>query len=207
MYTVAVSAVRIHFVCVQPASAQPSFHLFNQKCSDISESCRLCEGLPKSDDVTSVATEPIGNPSANPTTIVHYTVPKAIQVEQPNFQMTLSHRSAACEVFIDADYKEELCKPCESSQNATHRAARRISEVSATPAKPKAEKLQANVKRTRLQVNDLADHVQQLQQKIEQHGIGISKGLEKDISKIMRGQNFEARPHMKFFWQEQMKLM
>ena len=159
------------------------------------ESCRLCDGLPESDDVMSVATEPIGDPSANPTTIVRHTVPKAIQVEQPNFQVTLSYRSAACEVFIDAEYKKQLCKPCESSQHATQRAARRKSKASATPAKPKAslascgaEKLRATVKTTRLQVKDLEDRLQQLQQNIEHHGIGISEGLEKDILKIMGGQ-------------------
>lgn len=49
--------------------------------------------------------------------------------------------------------------------------------------------------------------MQQLQLKIEQQGIGISEGLEKDILKIMGGQSLEATPHMKFFWQEQMKLL
>ena len=59
----------------------------------------------------SAATEPTGNPSANPTIIVRHTLPKDIQVEQPNFQVTLSYGSAACEVFIDAEYKKDLGKP------------------------------------------------------------------------------------------------
>ena len=225
MYTVVVNA-SLEFTLFAFNWPVPDHHFIylNQKRSvkylDISEllkrieSCRLCEGLPESDDVMSVATKPIGNPSANPTTIVRHTVPKAIQVEQPNFQVTLSYRSAACEVFIDAEYKKELCKPCQSALNAIQRTARRKSKASATPAKPKAslascgaEKLQATVKTTRLQVKDLEDRLQQLQQNIEQHGIGISEGLEKDILKIMGGQNLEATPHMKFFWQEQMKLL
>lgn len=49
--------------------------------------------------------------------------------------------------------------------------------------------------------------MQQLQQSIEQHGIGISEGLEKDILKIMGGQSLETTPYMKFFWQEQIKLL
>ena len=56
-------------------------------------------------------------------------------------------------------------------------------------------------------MKDLEDRLQQLQQNIEQHGIGISEGLEKDILKIMGGQNLEAIPRMKFFWQEQIKLL
>ncbi len=69
------------------------------------------------------------------------------------------------------------------------------------------EKLRATVKSTRLQVKDLEDRLIELQSKIQQQGIGISEGLEKDILKIMGGQSLEATPHMKFFWQEQMKLL
>ena len=213
MYTVVVNA-SLEFTLFAFNWPVPDhrFIYLNQKRSvkylDISElrkrieSCRLCEGLPESDDVMSVASKPIGNPSANPTTIVRHTVPKAIQVEQPNFQETLSHRSAACEVFIDAENKKELCKPCQSALNAIQRTVRRKSKASATPAKPKAlfascgaEKLRATVKTTRLQVKDLEDRLQQLQQNIEQHRIGISEGLEKDILKIMGGQYLEATPH------------
>ena len=56
-------------------------------------------------------------------------------------------------------------------------------------------------------MKDLEDCLQQLQQNIEHHGIGISEGPEKDILKIMGGQSLEATPHMKFFWPEQMKLL
>jgi hypothetical protein len=47
----------------------------------------------------------------------------------------------------------------------------------------------------------------QLQRRIEQDGIGISETFEKDILTIMGGQNLETTPHMKFFWQEPMKLL
>ena len=96
----------------------------------------------------SVATEPIGNPSANSTTIIRHTVPKAIQVEEPHFEVKLSYRSVACDIIIDAERKEDLCKPCASSKNALKRAAsskntlkraaRRKSKASATSAKSKA---------------------------------------------------------------------
>ena len=116
-------------------------------------------------------------------------------------------------MIVSTTNKNELCKPCASASSSIKRVARKKSKASATPAKPKAslascgpEKLRATVKSTRLQVKDLEDRLQQLQQRIEQQGIGISEGLEK-ILKIMGGQSLEAIPHMKFFWQEQMRLL
>ena len=53
------------------------------------ENSRLCEGLKEDEDIMSVATDPTGNPDPNPITIVRHTVPKAIQVEEPHFEMTL----------------------------------------------------------------------------------------------------------------------
>ena len=37
--------------------------------------------------------------------------------------------------------------------------------------------------------------------------MGISGALENEILQIMGGQNFEATPHMKFFWEQQLKLL
>jgi hypothetical protein len=73
------------------------------------EKSSLCEGLQEDDDVMSVATEPIGHPSRNPTTIVHHSVPKAIQVEEPHFEVTLSYRMNDCEILVDAEHKKEVC--------------------------------------------------------------------------------------------------
>jgi hypothetical protein len=46
-----------------------------------------------------------------------------------------------------------------------------------------------------------------MQERIQEQGICIDKSLEEDIRKIMDGQNMNATPHMKFFWEEQMKLL
>ena len=177
------------------------------------ENARVCEGL-KEDDAIAVATDPTGNPDPNPNTIVRHTVPKTIEVEEPHFEVTVSHRSVACEVLVNTESDKNLCKPCASACNTVKRAARKKSKAAATPAKPKAsltacepEKLRATVKSTRLQVKDLEDRLQEFQCKIKEQGIGISESLEKDILKIMGGQTLEATPHMKFFCQEQMKLL
>ena len=175
------------------------------------ENSRLCEGLKEDEDIMSVATGPTGNPDPNHITIVHHTLPKAIQVEEPHFEVTLSYWSVACDMLVNTtvvntDHSKELCNPCASASNTMKRAARKKSKASAIPAKPKAslascgpDKLRATVKSMRLQVKDLEDRLQQLQLKIEQQGIGISESLEKDILKIMGGQSLEATPHMKFF--------
>ncbi len=175
----------------------------------------LCEGLTKQDmDIISVAVDPTGNPDPNPATFVHHTIPKTIQVEESHFKVTLSYRSVSCDILLDSEHSKEICKPCASASSAVRRAARKKSKASATPAKPKAsltacgpEKLRATVISTRLQVKDLERRLLELQQKIEQHRIGVSESFEKDILMIMGEQSLEATPHMKFFWQEQMKLL
>ena len=64
------------------------------------ENFGLCEGLTKQEmDIISVAVDPTGNPDPNPATIVHHTIPKAIQVEEPYFEVTLSYRSVSCDIF------------------------------------------------------------------------------------------------------------
>ena len=179
------------------------------------ENFGLCEGLTKQDmDIISVAADPTGNPDPNPATIVRHTILKAIQVEEPYFEVTLSYQSVSCDILLDSEHSKEICKSCASASSAVRRAARKKSKAFATPAKPKAsltacgpEKLRATVISTRLQVKDLEGWLLELQKKIEQHGTGVSESFEKDILMIMGGQSLEATPHMKFFWQEQMKLL
>ena len=69
------------------------------------------------------------------------------------------------------------------------------------------EKLRATVQATRLENKELKDRLKNLQTKIEKDGIHVSESLETDILKIMGGQNFEATPHVKFFWEQQMALL
>ena len=123
---------------------------------------------------------------------------------------SLTYRAVGCQVLTGTEHSMKSCKVCMSALNA----AKAKSKSSATPAKPIAplsacgpEKLRATVVSSRLQVKDLEDCLQELQRKIEQHGIGVSEALEKDILTIMGRQSLEATPHMKFFWQEQMKLL
>ena len=98
--------------------------------------------------------------------------------------------------------------------NAIERADKSKTKASLAPAKTKAplsacgpEKLRATVISSRLHIEDLEEHLQKFLGDIQKDGIGISESFEKDILSIMGGQSLESSPHMKLFWQEQMKLL
>jgi hypothetical protein len=178
------------------------------------QSYAVCEGLAEDMDVMSAAADPTGRPDPNPASIVRHSVPKAIGIEDPHFEVYLMYRSVGCEVLTGTELSKKICKHCMSALNAVKRVVRAKSKFSSALAKPRAplaacgpEKLRATVVSSRLQMKDMEDRLQKLQQKIEQNGVGVSETLEKDILTILGGQNLEATPHMKFFWQEQMKLL
>ena len=179
------------------------------------ESSKLCEGLEEDADVKSVSVDPTEKPDpAVQTSIVRHSVPKVINPEEPHFQVSIIYRSVGCDTLTSSEHLNSLCKPCESVLKKMKRVAKRKDRGSASPAKTKAplskcgpKKLQSTVVSTRLQVKDLEDRLQKLQKEIQQHDVGVSETLEKGILTIMGGQNLDATPHMKFFWQEQIKLL
>ena len=69
-----------------------------------------------------------------------------------------------------------------------------------------AEKLRATVIADRIRLKDLEARLQNMQRQIEKHGVNVSKPLEKDLLTIMQGQNLDSTPHMKFFWEQQIRL-
>ena len=68
-------------------------------------------------------------------------------------------------------------------------------------------KLVATVKASRIECKHLESRLKELESRIKDDGVGVSGTLENDILKIMGGQNFEATPHIKFFWEQQLKLL
>ena len=145
--------------------------------------------------------------------VVRHSIPRLLSPD--HFQSTVTLRNPGCEVIMDnARPKKELCKPCSITTNTLKKAASRKKKISTAPAKSKAplsacgsEKLIATVKASRITCKQLEDRVEQLEAQIKKDGVGISDSLEKDILKIMGEQNLEATPHMRFFWQQQMKLL
>ena len=45
-----------------------------------------------------------------------------------------------------------------------------------------------------------------METQIENDSIAVSETLEKDVLTIMGGQNLETVPHMKFFWEQKVRL-
>ena len=77
------------------------------------ENSTLGKGLTEDEDILPVATDLTGSPDPNPITIVRHTVPKAIQVGEPHFEVTyrsVAYRSIACHMLVDADPSKDLCK-------------------------------------------------------------------------------------------------
>ena len=144
--------------------------------------------------------------------VVRHSIPR-LPVSLDHFQFTVALRNPGCEVIMDnAKPKKELCKPCSITTNSLKKAASRKKKVSRAPAKSQAplsacgsEKLIATVKASRIACKRLEDRVEQLEAQIKKARVIISDSLEKDILMIMGEQNLEAIPHMRFFWQQQMK--
>ncbi len=99
----------------------------------------------------------------------------------------------------------ELCNPCSKAAKKRTKASPAKSKASLAACGP--EKLRATVKATRLECKILKEQLVEMQEGIQEQGVRIDQSLEQDIRKIMDGQNLDATPHMKFFWEEQMKLL
>ena len=175
----------------------------------------LCPGLPQDiDAIQTVAVDPTWNEQLShytQSTVIRHSVPKSIC--DTHFQSDVSFRSPNCEVILENISKDQ-CKPCSMTTSTLRKAEARKRKVSSVPAKSKAslaacgpEKLVTTVKASRLQNKQLEDKIKLLEGRIQKDGVGVSEGLENDILKIMGGQNLEGTPHMKFFWEQQIKLL
>ena len=177
---------------------------------------KLCDGLPQDEITKSVVVDPTSDIDLSgfpESTVVRHSIPKCISGN--NFQASVSFRSPRCEVAIVTDSPtDQPCNPCAKTLSTIEKAAKRKKKTTSIPAKSKApltscssEKLVATVKASRLECKQLEGRIKELEAKIKDDGVGISGSLENDILKIMGGQNLEATPHMKFFWEQQMKLL
>ena len=173
------------------------------------ETSKICEGVGEDCESRSAAIDPNADITAfGPRTVVRHSVPKMPTPKQ--FESTVFFRCIECQVIMETS--DELCNPCSKASKQLKKTTKK--RTKASPAKSKAplaacgpEKLWATVKATRLECKMLKEQLQEMQERIQEQGICIDKSLEEDIRKIMDGQNMNATPHMKFFWEEQMKLL
>jgi hypothetical protein len=180
---------------------------FREVLSTIEKS-KLFEGVPEDHQTKNAAIDPNTDITiAIPRTVIRHSVPKKPSPKQ--FEATVFFRSPNCDVIIE---RSELCDPCSTITKQLKKTNKKRAKTS--PAKSKAplsacgpDKLRATVVAARSKCKLLEGELQELQKKITSQGVSIDKTLEEDILKIMDGQNLDSTPHMKFFWQEQMKLL
>ena len=181
---------------------------------ELFSSSNICQGLTEDDDVKPVAVDATQSHTVSSGTVVRHSIPKLLSSDKEHFEISLSYRCVTCDVILDNNDSTGTCKPCLKAAQAIKKSARKKTQSSSAPAKKKAplaacgaDKLRATVKAQRLECKQLEAKLDQLQTEIKKDGVGVSEGLEKDILTIMGGQNLEATPHMKFFWEQQMKLL
>ena len=178
---------------------------------------KICEGLRQNDYLNSIAKDPVdqSHSSFSVSDVVRHIVPKSIGMET-NYRVLVILRSVDCMVLFDNDVSEEqvICKTCQRLQKQINQQQTRKERKSCAPAKDKAplaacsaEKLRATVVADRLRCKELEKRIENMQSKIEKHAVNVSEPLEKDLLSIMSGQNLDSTPHMKFFWEQQMRLL
>jgi hypothetical protein len=176
---------------------------------------KICEGLRENDYLNSIAKDPVA-PSQSAysvSDVVRHIVPKNIGMET-NYRVMVILRSVDCIVLFDKDVSKEqvICETCLKLQKRINQQQARKERTSNAPARDNAplvacgaEKLRATVIADRVRLKYLEARLENMQQQIEKHGVNVSKPLEKDLLTIMSGQNLDSTPHMKFFWEQQMR--
>ena len=131
-----------------------------------------------------------------------------------NFGVLAVFRCANCQVLVGRqDQGDVICEPCKQLQRKIVAQQNWRSRQSSVPAKNKAplnhcssEKLRATVVESRFECSLLEANVKGMQAQMENNSIAVSETLEKDVLTIMGGQKLETTPHMKFFWEQQVRL-
>ena len=160
------------------------------------EGSKICDGLPQDFVTQSVVVDPTSDVDFSnfpDSTVLRHSVPRSLSEE--NFQVSVTFCSPNCEVIqlgnmlTDTD---KPCEPCSKTFSLLYKAAKR-----------KKENYYSSCK----ECKQLETRIKELESKIKNHGVEISGTLENDILKIMSGQNLEATPHMKFFLEQQIKVL
>ena len=175
----------------------------------------ICEGLQQHTEyLTTIAKDPDDQThELQPSNVVRLSIPKSIDMDK-NFGVLAVFRCANCQVLVRReDQGIVICDPCKQLQRKIVAQQNRKSRQSSAPAKDKAplsccsaEKLRATVVESRLECSVLEAKVKSMQAQIKNDSIVVSETLEKDVLTIMGGQNLETTPHMKFFWEQQVRL-
>ncbi|CAB4042702.1 Transposable element P transposase [Paramuricea clavata] len=176
----------------------------------------ICEGLHQhAEYLTTIAKDPDDQSHPlHPSDVVRHSIPKSVEMDT-NFGGLAVFRCVTCQVLVRRqDQGDVICEPCKQLQRKIVAQQNRSTRQSSAPAKDKApltrcsaDKLRGStVVESRVKCSLLEAKVKSLQVQIKKDSITVSETLEKDVLTIMGGHNLESTPHMKFFWEQQVRL-
>ena len=170
----------------------------------------VCSGLPQSEDI------PAQDPVEGIFDVTRHTVPHCHDAypDDVPFSATVFLRSKDCLVLHDDSNDTSMCEKCLLMFTAKSKQQRRVKAKQSTVLHDKApltasskERLVATVQKQRLQCKDLESRLADMEKEIKSNSIKVDDVLEGDINTILANSDMESSPHMKFFWEQQKKLL
>ena len=176
------------------------------------EELTVCDGVANNELTSPFICDP--SSSTDPTQIIRHTVPirpEEYEGNSPPFKATVFIRAQDCEVLTNSD----RCSTCVETEKHISQKKERSEKKMSEPVKSKApltttskSRLVATVQKQRLVCKELESRLTDLEKEITKNSISVDENLEKDIFSILADRSDEdVSPHMKFFWEQQRKLL
>ena len=152
-------------------------------------------------------------------------VPLLPNESSPQYRTVEYCRSLLCRVLVNSSFSSTpnnstqlQCDLCIRESNVNVAGNFNVAPVKVNCKAPLSclskEQLVATVKDTRVNLKEakskcaqLEKRVQRMENEINNHGIRIETGLEKELTSIITSTSLEATPHMKLVWEQQKKAL
>ena len=139
----------------------------------------------------------------------------------PQYRTVEYCRSLLCRILVSSTPNNSTqlqCELCIRESNVNIAGNFNVAPVKVNCKAPLSclskEQLVATVKDTRVNLKEaklkcvqLEKRVQRMENEINNHGIRIETGLEKELTSIITNTSLEATPHMKLVWEQQKKAL
>ena len=176
------------------------------------EDLTICQGLTITEQTNSLCDDPI--PTSESSIILRHSVPiRPDEYEEngPPFQSSIFIRDKDCEMLAECS----PCSPCDETDQSLIKSKERSNKNTLEPVKNKAplsvsskSRLVATIHQQRLVCKQLENRLPDLEKEIVKNSISVDEIMEKDILSILADRHDDdVSPHMKFFWEQQRKLL
>ena len=176
------------------------------------EDLTICQGLTITEQTKSLCDDPI--PTSESSTILRHSVPitpDEYEENGPPFQSSIFIRDKDCEMLAECS----PCSPCDETEQSLIKSKERSNKNTLEPVKNKAplsvsskSRLVATIHQQRLVCKQLENRLADLEKEIVKNSISVDEIMEKDILSILADRHDDdVSPHMKFFWEQQRKLL